>query len=174
MNRFLAVSGKAGLLGVGVLVTEGCGPGLTTVSEEFNEPAIELALDTLDIEVQSLWVRVSAVPAEHEDLVLTWELEARTANPYWGPRVRRHSGRRSFETPDTARIWGNIPRAYDFTLSVLGTTVSGDLVADTLRIRAPTCPDPHRPTLLCNPRNTSGNGSRSRGSTRSARDPSGP
>lgn len=42
--------------------------------------------------------------------------EARTANPYWGPKVRRHAGGRSFESPGTARIWGDIPRAYDILL----------------------------------------------------------
>ena len=156
---------------LGVLALPACESGYLTSVEE--ESVIDLALDTLDIEVQALWVRVSAVPADRQDLLLIWELDAETANPFWGPRVIRKSGRRSFESPDTARIWGNVPRAYDFRLVVSGLTPAGDMVTDTLTVVAPACRDPRRPTLLCNPRST-GSGSGSRGSTRSAGDIFGP
>ena len=129
----------------------GCSP-LPTALEEHPLLPVTLSLDTLDIEVQALWVRISAVPAVPEDLVLNWELEATTANPFWRPAVFRKHGRRSFQSPDTARVWGNVARAYDFTLAVAGVTASGAVVADTLVVRAPRCPDPARPTLLCNPR----------------------
>ena len=127
-----------------------CGP-LPTVVEEHSTPALSLSLDTLDIQIQALWVRVSAVPANPEDLMLTWELDARTANPFWRPAIVRKHGGRSFEMPDTARIWGNVARAYDFTLAVAGVTASGAIVADTLVVEAPRCSNPQRPTLLCNP-----------------------
>ena len=156
---------------LGVLALPACESGYLTSVEE--ESVIDLTLDTLDIEVQALWVRVSAVPSDRQDLVLIWELDAETANPFWGPRVIRKSGRRSFESPDTARIWGNIPRAYDFRLVVTGFTPAGDMVTDTLTVVAPTCLDLKRPNLLCNPRST-GNGSGLRGSTRSAGDVFGP
>lgn len=135
-----------------VLVFHGCGPALPTALEERQrQPRFELALDTLDIEVQSLWIRISAVPPVREDLVLTWELEAETANPFWWPSVISKAGGRSFESPDTARVWGNIARAYDFRLVVSGLTTSGDFVMDTLSVEAAPCLNPARPTLLCNP-----------------------
>lgn len=129
-----------------------CGTGLPT-SLEGDAPSagLEIALDTLDVEVQHLWVRISAVPAVRQNVVLTWELTAETANPFWRPRSMRKAGRRSFEQPDTARVWGNVPRAYDFQLVVSGVVAGAAVVSDTLEIRAPTCRDPGRPSLLCNP-----------------------
>lgn len=142
-----------------ILVFHGCGPALPTALEERpSQSRFELTLDTLDIEVQSLWVRISAVPPTREDLVLTWELEAETANPFWYPSVISKAGGRSFESPDTARVWGNIARAYDFRLVVSGLTTSGEFVTDTLSVVAPQCRNPARPTLLCNP--VRGTGSR--------------
>ncbi len=129
-----------------------CGTGLPTSLEVDPPPAgLEIVLDTLDVEVQNLWVRISAVPAVRQNVVLTWELAAETANPLWCPRSMRKAGRRRFEQPDTARVWGNVPRAYDFRLVVSGATTAGDVVSDTLEIQAPACRDPDRPSLLCNP-----------------------
>ncbi len=139
-----------------ILVFHGCGPGLPTAPQEPSvAEGIELAIDTLDIEVHALWLRISAVPPARENLVLTWELEARTENPFWWPSEISKAGGRSFEAPDTARVWGNIARAYDFTLVVSGLTTSGDFVVDSLTIEAPRCRNPARPTLLCNPRDVS-------------------
>lgn len=163
MNRSLTRKGAAGLLGrlcllsAGVPGVSGCEPPTVAVVDPA-ETAIHLALDTLNVEVQAVWVRVSAVPAYRQDLVLTWELAAETANPFWRPKVIRKSGARSFESPDTARIWGNIGRAYDFRLAVTGRGTHGGFVTDTLRIRAPTCPNPRRPHLLCNVRPRGGRG----------------
>ena len=118
------------------------------------QPGLELALDTLDLEVQSVWVRISAVPFNREDLILTWELEARTENPFWHPKVMRKAGGQSFEAADTARVWGNVPKAYDFSLIVSGLTASGHFVADTLTVVAPRCRNVRKPGLTCNPDRT--------------------
>lgn len=135
-----------------ILLLQGCGPPLPTAPAESHPgPRLELALDTLNIEVHALWVRISAVPPTREDLVLTWELQAETASPFWRPRVINKAGGRSFESPDTARVWGNIARVYDFRLVVSGMTASGDFVLDTLSVVAPHCRNPSQPTLLCNP-----------------------
>ena len=128
-----------------------CGTGLPTSLEGDPPAGLEIVLDTLHVEVQNLWVRISAVPAVRQNVVLTWELAAETANPFWRPRSMRKAGRRSFEQPDTARVWGNVPRAYDFRLYVSGVTAAGDVVSDTLEVQAPACRDPDRPSLLCNP-----------------------
>ena len=135
-----------------ILVLQGCGPPLPTAPEEgHSSPRLELALDTLNIEVHALWVRISAVPPKRKDLVLTWELHAETASPFWRPSVISTAGGRRFESPDTARVWGNIARVYDFQLVVSGLTASGDLVLDTLSVEAQHCRNPSQPTLPCNP-----------------------
>lgn len=140
-----------------ILVLHGCGPIVPTALEEGrSSPQVDLALDTLNVEVHALWVRISAVPPTREDLILTWELHAETANPFWRPSVISKAGGRSFESPDTARVWGNIARVYDFQLVVSATTASGDFAIDTLAIKAPHCHNPSRPTLLCNPARSDG------------------
>lgn len=132
-------------------VAVACSPALpTAVEEEPDLPGLVLALDTLDVEVHNLWVRISAVPAVPQNLTLTWELEAATGNPFWRPEVMRKTGGKHFSSPDTARVWGNVPRAYDFSLVVTGRTQTGDVASDTLEVVAPVCRDPHRPTLVCN------------------------
>lgn len=138
-------------LGLGPLLAIGCAnPSPTELEDESDTPGLILALDTLNVEVQSLWVRISAVPTVRQDLLLKWQLEAETANPFWQPRVMKNDGSKLFDLPDTARIWGNVPRAYDFRLIAWGLTDGGDSVVDTLQVHAPLCPDPERPNLLCN------------------------
>ena len=141
-----------GVLAVAAVAPSACGAGLpTSVGEDSAAPGLEISVDTLDVEVQNLWVRISAVPAVRQDVVLTWELAAETGNPFWRPRSMRKAGRRSFERADTARVWGNVPRAYDFRLVVSGITAAGEFVTDTLDVQAPACRDASRPSLLCNP-----------------------
>lgn len=139
------------ILSLGLAIASACdaSPPTAVGGAEAERNALVLAIDTLDVEVHRLWVRVSAVPAVRQDLVLTWELEAVTGNPFWRPKVVRQAGRKRFESPDTARLWGNVPRAYDFRLAVTGRTVAGDLVSDTLVVHAPVCRSDH-PSLLCN------------------------
>lgn len=142
---------RASVVGVAVVLSA-CGAGLpTSVGEDPPAPGLDISVDTLDVEVQNLWVRIIAVPSVRQNVVLTWELAAETGNPFWRPRSMRKAGRRSFERPDTARVWGNVPRAYDFRLVVSGITAAGEFVADTLEVQAPACRDPSRPSLLCNP-----------------------
>lgn len=142
---------RSAMAGVAAVLSA-CGAGVpTSVDPESATPALEVFVDTLDMEVQNLWVRISAVPNARQNVVLTWELAAETANPFWRPQSMRKAGRRSFERPDTARVWGNVPRAYDFRLVASGATASGDFVADTLEVQAPACRDASRPDLLCNP-----------------------
>ena len=136
-----------------LVVLAGCGPLLPTAVEDAETaPGIALSLDTLDIDAHLLWVRVSGVPPAIGELRLDWELRAETANPHWRPRIRTHAGTAHAASPDTAKVWGNIPRAYDFILIVSGMASTGELAADTLRVMAPACGDPGRPNLLCNPR----------------------
>lgn len=139
------------LLSFGLAMASACdaGPPTAVGRAEAERVGLVLAIDTLDVEVQRLWVRVSAVPAVRQDLVLTWELEATTGNPFWHPKVVRQAGRKRFQSPDTARLWGNVPRAYDFRLVVAGRTQAGDFVSDTLVVHAPLCRRNH-PSLLCN------------------------
>ncbi len=131
-----------------------CGPALPTAVEDGADAVdlrgLVLALDTLDVEVHNVWVQISAVPTVPQDLALSWELVAATANPFWRPQVMRRTGSKRFVSPDTARVWGNVPRAYDFSLVVSGRTQAGEVVSDTLNVVAPVCRDSSRPTLVCN------------------------
>ena len=139
------------LFSFGLATASACdaGPPTAVGRAEAERVGLVLAIDTLDVEVQRLWIRVSAVPAVRQDLVLTWELEAVTGNPFWRPKVVRQAGRKRFQSPDTARLWGNVPRAYDFRLVAAGRTPAGDFASDTLVVRAPPCRS-NQPSLLCN------------------------
>ena len=140
------------ILAPGLAATAACGlaPPTSVEDEIGRRDGLVLILDTLDVEVQNLWVRISAIPAVRQDLVVTWELEAATGNPFWRPKAFQKAGGRHFDSPDTARVWGNVPRAYDFRLVATGRTQAGEFASDTLVIAAPVCRDRNRPTLLCN------------------------
>lgn len=128
-----------------------CDAGPPTAVEEDERSRLVLTLDTLNVELQNLWIRISGVPAVRQDVFLTWEIEATTANPLWRRKVLRQAGSRRFESVDTARVWGNVPRAYDFRLVVAGETQAGDFASDTLTVHAPVCRG-DRPSPLCNVR----------------------
>jgi len=123
---------------------------VTEDADTEDDPPHHLQIDTLDLEVNNVWVKVSALPFPVVDEVtMRWEVNATTRNPYWSPRTFRKRGRSFFTEGDSAQVWGNVPRAYDFTVTVQIEAWGKVYDVDTLRIEAPKCPE-GPPTLICN------------------------
>ena len=118
---------------------------------DLDAPRLGIAIDTLGWEVGEVWVRVEVVPRHAGDVHVQWELVARTDNPFWSPSSLTLTGEEVFTDADTARVWGNVPRAYDFELSVIAHDSRGRRVDGLLQIEAPRCTDPTRPSLICMP-----------------------
>ncbi|NNF28515.1 MAG: hypothetical protein HKO53_08565 [Gemmatimonadetes bacterium] len=139
------------------LLAAACGAPTEPPQESSGPAGLALSLDTLNVEVQNLWIRIGVTDAEGGSGTLMWEVLATTTNPFWSPKIFSRAGARPFEGPDGTQVWGNVPRAYDLQLIVTGVNEAGDQEVDTLVVDAPRCRDPGRPGLICNPRGRGGN-----------------
>ena len=146
----------SGLLALGLLAAA-CGSPTEPAPDTSPGSGLALSIDTLNVEVQNLWIRIGATDRRGGSGTLTWELRATTANPYWSPKVLSRSGARAFHGPDGTQVWGNVPRAYDLELVVTGVNEGGEQEVDTLFVEAPQCRQPDQPGLVCNPGGPGGN-----------------
>lgn len=144
-----------GFLGVALLALAGCTEPAASVAIEETALPPETAphyvdIDTLGLEISNVWVKISALPFPVVDEVtMRWEVEARTNNPYWSPKSFHRRGARYFTQGDSAQVWGNVPRAYDFTISVQIEAWGEVYDVERMTVAAPECPE-GPPTLICN------------------------
>ena len=141
---------RFGLVFLTLLVSTACGSPTEPPATAEPLAALALSLDTLNVELQNLWVRIDATAEGAGDVTLRWELHATTANPRWSPKRLSRAGSKQFDGPGAAQVWGNVPRAYDFELIVTGVNEAGAQAVDTLVVEAPRCRDADRPGLICN------------------------
>jgi len=109
-----------------------------------------LDIDTLGLTINNVWIKISALPFPIVDEVtMRWEVNATTNNPHWNPGTFHRRGARFFTEGDSAQVWGNIPRAYDFTIEVQIEAWGRVFDVQTLEVQAPKCPEGPA-GLLCN------------------------